>query len=234
MFFENESGQIVGLDELDYSSDGDDELTVAVLKIQKEYFKSDDEKDDEKPDEKEEVKSTDDRSAAAKAGGKQDNEIPQMPKIELPSVSEAFADIATQFIVKKETRNQQRPFTAALDHVTAIRSNPTIEAEPAVSSMKSLGLPEESWHVPLTAFDVMKTKKKVFEEEQRKKEKEVKRRFREEQMVKKRPSNLCEASEDSSKKLTIRERERIKRAKGQSSQPNWKPEAWMKLRQQYD
>ncbi|XP_026190051.1 uncharacterized protein LOC34622145 [Cyclospora cayetanensis] len=34
--------------------------------------------------------------------------------------------------------------------------------------------------------------------------------------------------------LTIKEKERLKRKKGQSSHATWKPEAWMQLRQQFD
>lgn len=34
--------------------------------------------------------------------------------------------------------------------------------------------------------------------------------------------------------LTVKERERLKRKKGQSSHATWKPETWMQLRQQYD
>lgn len=34
--------------------------------------------------------------------------------------------------------------------------------------------------------------------------------------------------------LTVKEREKLKRKKGQSSHATWKPETWMQLRQQFD
>eukprot|EP01067_Filipodium_phascolosomae_P007190 Filipodium_phascolosomae@DN568_c0_g1_i1.p1 len=39
---------------------------------------------------------------------------------------------------------------------------------------------------------------------------------------------------ESTDKQTIKEKERLKRMKGQSSHASWKPEEWMRLRQQFD
>lgn len=52
-------------------------------------------------------------------------------------------------------------------------------------------------------------------------------------MVKKRAARDLDII-DSKKQTTVKEREKVKRMKGQSSQSSWKPESWMKLRQEFD
>ena len=44
----------------------------------------------------------------------------------------------------------------------------------------------------------------------------------------------CQSKPEETKTMNIKLREKQKRLKGQSSQTTWKPELWMKIRQEYD
>lgn len=76
---------------------------------------------------------------------------------------------------------------------------------------------------------VVSGKKKSEAEEKRRAAKQVLWRNRETDMVRKR----CAENVDD-KKPRIKDREKVKRMKGQSSHPDWKSETYMKLRQQFD
>ncbi|KEP64611.1 UNVERIFIED_CONTAM: hypothetical protein HHA_305600 [Hammondia hammondi] len=77
-----------------------------------------------------------------------------------------------------------------------------------------VGLPiGKSWHVPLVGIEGRGGYKKAADEEK---------------------ETANKAGEKRKANLTVKEREKLKRMKGQSSHATWKPELWMQLRQQFD
>lgn len=200
-------------------SDGEDALTESILQLQRKYF-----------NERESQHDYDEVTPSKEVTGKGSADIKSTPKpkIVIPSVSEIFSEVS----VSCEAKKQKPEATEKLENISTRKTNFST-GESAMSSIRTLGLPDEGyWHVPLTAFDVLKSSKKAVTDEKRRREKEVQKRAREESMVKRRITNEIETAP--SRKPTIKEREKAKRAKGQSSQQSWKPEAFMRLRGEYD
>lgn len=95
-----------------------------------------------------------------------------------------------------------------------------------IPSADHVGLPAASWHVPLTTLHIL-------DEERGKKEK-AQKRIQIEPDSQDKTSESTEFEDESKQKMTVKEKERLKRFKGQSSHKEWKPELWMQLRQQFD
>ncbi|CBZ51342.1 hypothetical protein NCLIV_044070 [Neospora caninum Liverpool] len=119
-------------------------------------------------------------------------------------------------------RSRQRP--EELTHVSAggdtsqglsrrERRRQKIENATKKPQQVYVGLPiGKSWHVPLVGIEGRGGYRKAAEEEE----------------------ETEKAGEKRKASLTVKEREKLKRKKGQSSHATWKPELWMQLRQQFD
>lgn len=146
MFLKEEDG--IDADRDGDPSDDDDGLTEAVLRLQKQHFKFDDDNNNNEFD------ATNDEDVCEDVETRKD-ELKR--NIVLPTVSEAFANVATEFTKKSDVSEMVQQSTS-LDRVVAGRSHPSAQSEPAVSSATTLGLPDEGfWHVPLTFIDVSMT-----------------------------------------------------------------------------
>lgn len=200
------------------SEDSEDELVSAVLQLQKEHFK-------EPLEEEVEEQGKADSESSAEDSNERCEDIPlvQKPKACLPNVAEAFSNVSTEF-----TPTTQNPKPAYHQHKVSLNKvEATKQKKASASVAEGTGLPDEGqWHVPLTAFDVIKSKRQAVQEEQRKTEKDKKRREREAGMVK-----HSSVKESDAKKRTAKEREKAQRL---NTGRAWQPEAWMTLRQQFD
>eukprot|EP00918_Siedleckia_nematoides_P006183 GHVU01013451.1.p1 GENE.GHVU01013451.1~~GHVU01013451.1.p1 ORF type:complete len:272 (-),score=51.55 GHVU01013451.1:302-1117(-) len=161
-------------------------------------------------------------------------------RIQLPAVSDlfartklsfkSFADQAQTDRAKKE-REESEKAVISFNHVPASSimsgDKPNMKDDPKASAKaKAKAKPKETyrlasdtgWHVPLTLFDVAK-----------KPDSEAKG-----QRVTTDGEGRGSRKTKHTDGLTVKDRERNKRAKGQSSQTSWKPEVFMRMRQEFD
>lgn len=227
----------------DSSSESDD-LTSDVLKLQSSYFpepavQGTGDVTDHHVVHRSSLPGRNDTSAAPSAPASPAQHHGER-KVRLPSVSDAFVSTTVRFrkeagpakhVTKTEYASPAVPSQGVLSGGAA-----TPAAAPPSAPPSTLGLPEAgTWHVPLTFVDVVACKRKQFREEEKHMSKEMKKVQAEADFVRRRgardPTNAA-ASEQ--KRATIKEREKQKRQKGQSTHDSWKPEAWMKMRQEFD
>ncbi|KAL8437160.1 hypothetical protein ACSSS7_001139 [Eimeria intestinalis] len=145
----------------------------------------------------------------------------QRPAVTLPPADVALDEAAErvrQRQVKREQEAASRAARHAADEVQHVSSAGPRDASrrPAKKQQQVyVGLPVGvGWHVPLVGVEGRGGYKQSPEGEE-----ETKKRS---------------PPDGQRRPLTIKERERLKRKKGQSSHATWKPETWMQLRQQYD
>ncbi|PHJ22427.1 hypothetical protein CSUI_003731 [Cystoisospora suis] len=155
------------------------------------------------------------------------------PEAEIELMKKRVREETERRMLEERRSHQQRP--EELTHVSAGRDGPAgaphlsrrerrqQKAKAATKKPQQVyvGLPiGTSWHVPLVGIEGRGGYKQ--------------------------PSGSSKDADDGSgdiqtgsggekrKAMTIKEREKLKRQKGQSSHSTWKPELWMQLRQQYD
>eukprot|EP00916_Digyalum_oweni_P027045 GHVL01044388.1.p2 GENE.GHVL01044388.1~~GHVL01044388.1.p2 ORF type:complete len:161 (-),score=25.53 GHVL01044388.1:923-1405(-) len=93
-----------------------------------------------------------------------------------------------------------------------LRVSASNAAEPAPSTAAPVGLPAANVHVPLTGYKEQNSKNKFIDD----------------------PANNSPGSKFQKRTPEIKDREKIKRMRGQSSHATWKSEEFMRLRQQFD
>lgn len=153
----------------------------------------------------------------------QQNDDKEQP-VSLPSVEVALEEAACRVRQRQAHREEEAAARAALlagdevQHVSASGLGGGGSRRPAKKHQQVyVGLPVGvGWHVPLVGVEGRGGYKPAPQGE------------REEEGEKK------ASTAGQKRSLTVKEREKLKRKKGQSSHATWKPETWMQLRQQYD
>ncbi|KAF8819521.1 hypothetical protein IE077_000895 [Cardiosporidium cionae] len=101
----------------------------------------------------------------------------------------------------------------AYNHIPA-SAHPSMTGKEKEMDSIPLGLPSIGWHVPLTAIHTMKDNDSLT--------------------TKKGGAQTNMEAPSKRAGQTVKEKEKLKRFKGQSSHQSWKPEEWMKMRQTFD
>ncbi|KAL8453869.1 hypothetical protein Emag_001677 [Eimeria magna] len=145
----------------------------------------------------------------------------QRPAVALPPADVALDEAAERVRQRQVQREQEAAARAArhaadeVQHVSSAGPRDPSRRPAKKQQQVYVGLPVGvGWHVPLVGVEGRGGYKQSPEGEGEAKKKSP--------------------SDGQKRPLTIKERERLKRKKGQSSHATWKPETWMQLRQQYD
>ncbi|KAL8271268.1 hypothetical protein Esti_004834 [Eimeria stiedai] len=150
-----------------------------------------------------------------------EGEQQQRPAVTLPPADVALDEAAEKVRQRQAKREQEAAARAArhaadeVQHVSSTGPRDPSRRPAKKQQQVYVGLPVGvGWHVPLVGVEGRGGYKQSPEGEGEAKKKSP--------------------SDGQKRPLTIKERERLKRKKGQSSHATWKPETWMQLRQQYD
>ncbi|CDJ63056.1 hypothetical protein, conserved [Eimeria necatrix] len=164
------------------------------------------------------------RPAQQQQQQQQQQQNEKCPKASFPPVELALQEAEERVSQKRKQQEAEQAARAArlagdeIQHVPAAApAGGPRRTPPKKQQQVYVGLPVGvGWHVPLVGIEGRGGYKPSAEEQTAENEKRSKE------------------TEARKKALTIKEREKLKRKKGQSSHATWKPETWMQLRQQYD